>query len=58
MRNIAVYLLVTMNRQEILQASRAELVVYLEAWGFQCYDSETTDELRDAALANYDTEGA
>ncbi len=47
-----------MTHDEIRQATRAELVAYLECWGFQCYDSETDDELRDAALENYDTEGA
>lgn len=46
------------TREEIERASRAELVEYLEAWGFQCYDHETTDELRAAALENFDTEGA
>lgn len=47
-----------MSRQEIEQMTRDELVKYLESWGFQCYDSETTDELREAALENFDTEGA
>jgi len=56
MNTPTVYLPVT--REELARASRAELVAYLGAWCFQCYDSETTDELRDAALANYDTEGA
>lgn len=45
-----------MTRDELQQASRAELVAYLESWGFQCYDSETTDELRDAAIENHLTE--
>lgn len=56
MNTPTVYLPAT--REELAQASRAELVAYLEAWGFQCYDSETTDELREAALGNYYTEGA
>lgn len=46
------------TREEIEHADRAELVRYLEAWGFQCYEHETTDELRAAALDNFDTEGA
>ncbi len=37
---------------------RAALIAYLEGWGFQCYDHETTDELRAAALENFETEGA
>ncbi len=47
-----------MTREDLLQASRDELVAYLEGWGYQCYDSETTDELRAAALENHATEGA
>ena len=46
------------SRSEIQAANRDELVAYLENWGFQCYDHETTDELRDAALENWDTENA
>jgi hypothetical protein len=46
------------DRKEILTASREELVSYLTNWGFQCYDHETNDELRDAALENWDTENA
>ncbi len=56
MKTATVYLPTT--RQELEQASRAELIAYLESWGFQCYDSETDDELRAAALENYYTEGA
>lgn len=44
------------NEEDILQAGREELEEYLEAWGFQVYDSETTDELRDAAMENFKTE--
>lgn len=47
-----------MNEQEILQANREELIAYLEGWGFQCYDHETTDELRAAAVENCRTEAA
>ncbi|MBS3912714.1 MAG: hypothetical protein KGZ70_12985 [Hydrogenophaga sp.] len=47
-----------MTREEIEKMDRQELIAYLEGWGFQCYDHETTDELREAALENFDTEGA
>ncbi len=47
-----------MTEHEIDMATRNELVEYLESWGFQCYDWETTDELRAAALENLNTEGA
>jgi hypothetical protein len=47
-------LLVT--KKELEEATRDELVSYLESWGFACHDSETTEELRAAALQNYDTE--
>lgn len=42
--------------KEIRNASRKELIAYLESWGFQCYDHETTDELRTAAIENHLTE--
>lgn len=42
---------------EIRRASRDDVVAYLTGWGFQCYDHETTDELRDAAIDNFETEG-
>jgi hypothetical protein len=45
-----------MTHEEIKQATRDELIAYLEGWGFQCYDHETTSELRDAALENATTE--
>lgn len=44
------------SKEEIEKASREDLVAYLESWGFQCYDHETTDQLRDAALDNWRTE--
>ena len=34
---------------DVDHASRDELIEYLESRGFQCYDRETIDELRDAA---------
>jgi len=32
--------------------SREEIVKILEGYGFACYDSESTDELRDALRIN------
>lgn len=42
---------------DIRDASRADLVSYLESWGFQCYERETDAELRAAAQQNFETEG-
>lgn len=39
-------------------ASRKQLIKYLENWGYQCYDRETTAELRRAAIHNFHTERA
>jgi hypothetical protein len=47
-----------MTAADIRDMTRAELIAYLESWGFQCYDHETTGELRKAALENQSTEGA
>jgi len=44
-----------MTRDQLQNADRW-LLHYLEYWGYQVYDHETTDELRAVALANYDTE--
>ena len=46
-----------MSKKEIEEASRPELVVYLESWGFACYDEETIEVLRTAALLNHEMEG-
>lgn len=46
------------TRDDLHKASRAELIAYLESWGFQCYDHETDEELLRAALENFDTEGS
>jgi len=46
-----------MTLSEIQNASREELIAYLESWGFQCYSSEKTSALRRAALENHNTEG-
>ena len=45
-----------MTLEELNTATRGELIDYLEGWGFQCYDHETTSELRCAAIDNYTTE--
>jgi len=42
--------------EEIKIATREELIAYLESWGFQCYDHESDDELREAARENFTTE--
>lgn len=36
--------------------TRVEIVQYLESWGYACYDSDSDDELREAAKLNYETE--
>ena len=46
------------TRMYLVNASRKQLIAYLESWGYQCYDKETTAELRRAALLNWDTEKA
>lgn len=46
-----------MTEDDIHDMDRKELIFYLESLGFECYDWETTDELRAAALANLNTEG-
>lgn len=47
-----------MDRNELEKATRDALIDYLTDWGYMCYEHETTDELREAALMNYLTEGA
>lgn len=46
-----------MTEDDINDMDRKELIQHLESWGFQCYDWESTDELRAAALENLNTEG-
>lgn len=41
---------------EIEVASRDELIQYLEGWGCACYDHESTDLLREAAMETFETE--
>lgn len=44
-------------RNEINRWSRAELVEYLEKWGYQVYDYESDEDLRDTVFQNAKTEG-
>ena len=44
------------SRRDLERASRAELVDYLEARGSACYDDESTELLRAAALDDWDSE--
>ena len=46
-----------MTLQELKTATRAELIAYLESWGFACYAHEKTQDLRIAVILNYKTEG-
>lgn len=45
-----------MSSDELKNASREDLVKYLESWGYACYDHESTEELRLAALLNHKEE--
>ena len=44
------------SRRDLERASRSELVDYLEARGSACYDDESTELLRAAALDDWDGE--
>ena len=44
------------TRRDLERASRSELVDYLEARGSACYDDESTELLREAALDDWDSE--
>ena len=44
------------SRRDLERASRSELIDYLEARGSACYDDESTDLLRAAALDDWDGE--
>ena len=39
--------------KKLKEATREELVKYLEEWGFACHDNEDTEKLRVAAIQNY-----
>lgn len=45
-----------MTETDIQCLNRQELIEYLEAWGYQCYDYESTADLRQAALDNHQCE--
>jgi len=47
---------VEVSRRDLERASRSELVVYLESRGSACYDDESTELLRAAALDDWDGE--
>ena len=44
------------SRRDLERASRSELVDFLEARGSACYDHESTELLRTAALDDWDGE--
>ena len=44
------------SRRDLERASRSELVDYLEARGSACFDDESTELLRAAALDDWDGE--
>ena len=41
-----------MSLQQLKNATRKQLIAYLEGWGYQCYPHETTAQLREAAILN------
>ena len=43
---------------QLKNATRKQLIAYLEGWGYQCYPHETTAQLREAAILNFQTEKA
>ena len=47
---------VEVSRRDLERASRSELIDYLEARGSACYDDESTELLRAAALDDCDGE--
>ena len=46
---------IEVSRRDLERASRSELVDYLEARGSACYDDESTELLREAALDDWDS---
>ena len=47
---------VEVSRRDLERASRSELIDFLEARGSACYDDESTELLRAAALDDWDGE--
>ena len=46
------------ERSDFNYMSREELVSYLEARGTACYDDESTEELRECAIEDFEDEQA
>jgi hypothetical protein len=44
------------NLRDVKNATRQELIAYLEHWGTACYDDESTSLLRKAAVDTFKTE--
>ena len=44
----------SVTRRDLQHMPRTELVRWLEHRGFACYDDESTDELRDTAIQDFD----
>ncbi len=42
---------------DIHDATREDIIQYLEGWGVACYDDESTSLLREAAIETFETEG-
>ena len=47
---------ISISRRDLERANRQELVEYLESRGSACYDDESTELLRAAALDDWDGE--
>ncbi len=47
---------IRINRRDLERATRSELIEYLESRGSACYDYESTELLRAAALDDWDGE--
>jgi len=47
---------INVDRRYLEKATRTELVSFLELRGSACYDDESTELLREAALDDYDCE--
>ncbi len=47
---------VEVSRRDLERATRSELIDFLEARGSACYDDESTELLRAAALDDWDGE--
>ncbi len=43
--------------EEIQNATREDVILYLEGWGIACYDEESTSLLKAAAIDTFNTEG-